>query len=303
MNKTAEFLVFGATGQQGGAVARALRADGREVRAFVRDPYSKKAQALMAVGITLAVGNLFDRASIDRAMEGIRGVFSVQASSPQGEISDEQEIKQGKDIADSALAAGVSHLVYSSSGAAGKGPTGMGHFDSKSEIENYVRALPISSTITRPASFMEMMMLPGMGLNTGNFFFFMQRDQQMQMIALEDLGRINAHILCNPQHFAGKVLEISGQALTGEDLEQAFSNAAGFPIHYQRFPDALLEQNSFLRRLTELVDNGIVAGVADIPALEKAFGEMMKLKQWLTGPGKPLFSAALNAPQADIALR
>lgn len=303
MKKTAEFLVFGTTGQQGGSVARALRAAGREVRAFVRDPYSEKAQALMAAGITLAVGNLFDRASIDRAMEGIRGVFSVQTSSPRGEISDEQEIFQGKAIADSALDAGVSHLVYSSSGAAGKGPTGMGHFDSKSEIEKYVRSLPISSTITRPASFMEMLMLPGMGLNTGNFFFFMQRNQTMQMIALEDLGRINAHILCNPQHFAGKVLEISSQSLTGEDLEYALSNAAGSPIHYQRFPDAMLKQNRFLRRLTELVDNGIVAGVADIPALEKEFGEMMKLEHWLTGSGKPLLKAALNAPQAEIALR
>ncbi|MEN0579903.1 NmrA/HSCARG family protein [Phytobacter palmae] len=303
MNQPAEFLVFGATGQQGGAVAHALRANGRKVRGFVRDPYSEKAKALMASGITLAVGNLFDRASIDRAMEGIQGVFSVQTSSPGGEVSDEQEIIQGKAIADSALAAGVSHLVYSSSGAAGKGPTGMGHFDSKSEIENYVRSLPVPSTITRPASFMEMLMLPGMGLNTGHFSFFMQRNQPMQMIALEDLGRINAHILCNPQQFAGKVLEISSQALTGEDLEYAFSNAAGFPIHYQRFSEALLTQNSFLRRLTELVDNGIVAGVADIPALEAMFGEMMKLEQWLTGPGKHLFSAALNAPQAEIALR
>lgn len=99
------------------------------------------------------------------------------------------------------------------------------------------------------------------------------------------------------------MLEISSQALTGEDLEYAFSNAADFPIHYQRFSEALLTQNSFLRRLTELVDNGIVAGVADIPALEAMFGEMMKLEQWLTGPGKHLFSAALNAPQAEIALR
>jgi hypothetical protein len=51
----------------------------------------------VAAGITLAVGNLFDRASIERAMVGI-GVFSVQASSPQGEISDEQEIIQGKPL-------------------------------------------------------------------------------------------------------------------------------------------------------------------------------------------------------------
>ena len=96
MTHTAEFLVFGATGQQGGAVARALRRAGRQVRAFVRNPHSEVARALTTEGITLAIGDLFDLASIDRAMSGIQGVFSVQTSSPAGEISDEQEVMQGK---------------------------------------------------------------------------------------------------------------------------------------------------------------------------------------------------------------
>jgi uncharacterized protein YbjT (DUF2867 family) len=56
MQNTPEFLVFGATGQQGGAVARALRQAGRQVRAFVRDPNSEKAKALVAGGMTLAIG-------------------------------------------------------------------------------------------------------------------------------------------------------------------------------------------------------------------------------------------------------
>lgn len=303
MTGTEEFLVFGVTGQQGGAVARALLANGRTVRGFVRDPQSDKAKALADEGVSLAVGDLFDRASIDRAMVGVRGVYSVQTSSPSGTVSDEQEVFQGKAIADSAVASGVEHLVYSSGGAAGKGHTGMGHFDSKSEIEDHIRSLPIPATITRPASFMEMMMLPGMGLNDGVFTFFMHPSQSMQMIALDDLGRISAEILCHPQRYAGQSLELSGQAITGEDLEQAFSRAAGHPIRYQRFPEELLATNAFLRKLTELVDNGVVAGVADIPALEREFGPMLTLEQWLSGPGRELFQAALNAPKANIALR
>lgn len=299
----AEFLVFGVTGQQGGAVARALRAKGRTVRGFVRDSQSDKAKALAKEGITLAVGDLFDRTSIDRAMVGVKGVFSVQASSPSGMVLDEQEVMQGKAVADSAVAAGVEHLVYSSGGAAGKGHTGMGHFDSKSEIENYIRSLRLPATITRAASFMEMMMLPGMGLNEGHFTFFMHPDQAMQMIALDDLGRINADILCQPERYAGQSLELSGQAITGNDLAKAFSHAAGRPIRYQRFSEALLASNAFLRRLTALVDNGVVAGVADIPALERQFGPMLTLVQWLAGPGKALFETALNAPKAGIALR
>ena len=303
MQQSLEFLFFGATGQQGGAVARALKARGKTVRAFVRDAQSDKARALAGLGIKLVVGDLFDRASIDRAMQGVNRVFSVQTSSPSGLVSDEQEVMQGKAIADSAVAANVEFLVYSSGGAAGKGLTGMGHFDSKSRIEEYIRSLPIAATITRPASFMEMMLLPGMGLNTGVFTFFMHRDQPMQMIALDDLGRINAEILCHPERYAGQALELSGQSITGEELECAFSLAAGRPIRYQRFSEELLANNLFLKKLTELVDNGVVAGIADIPALEREFGPMLTLKEWLKGAGKAPFDAALNMATADIALR
>jgi uncharacterized protein YbjT (DUF2867 family) len=303
MQQCKEFLIFGATGQQGGAVARALRARGETVRAFVRDPQSNNARALAELGIKLVVGDLFDRASIDRAMLGVNRVFSVQTSSPSGMVSDEQEVMQGKAVADSAVAANVEFIVYSSSGAAGKGLTGMGHFDSKSQIEEHIRSLPIAATITRPASFMEMMLLPGMGLNEGVFTFFMHPDQPMQMIALDDLGRINADILCHPELYVGQTLEISGQSVTGKNLESAFSLATGRPIRYQRFSEALLSSNSFLKKLTELVDNGVVAGIADIPALELKFGPMLTLKEWLSGSGKAPFEAALNAPIADIALR
>lgn len=303
MTQSNEILVFGVTGQQGGAVARALRAKGQAVRGFVRDANSEKAKALVAEGINLTVGDLFNRGSIDRAMQGVRAVFSVQTSSPSGTLSDEDEVTQGKNVVDSAVAAGVSHLVYSSGGAAGKGPTGMGHFDSKSRIEEHVRAQSFAWTITRPASFIEMMLLPGMGLNTGNFSYFMHPDQSMQMITLHDLGRINAEILLRPELYAGKALELSGQSITGDDLERAFTQAAGRPIRYQRFSDELLAQNAFLRELTALVDSGVVAGVADIAALEAQFGPMLLLDDWLEGEGRPLFTNALHAPQADIALR
>ncbi|WP_029619932.1 NmrA/HSCARG family protein [Pseudorhizobium marinum] len=303
MDQSEQFLVFGATGQQGGAVARALKAKGRKVRAFVRDPESGKAKALAAEGISLAIGDLFDPASIDRAMAGIAGVFSVQTSSPAGEITDEQEVWQGKAIADSALQQGVRHLVYSSGGAAGKGPTGMGHFDSKSQIEAYVRSLSIMSTITRPASFMEMMLLPGMGLPLGEFTFFMRPEQSMQMITVYDLGRINAEILVAPDQYAGKTIELASASVTGKDLQRAFTAAAGRAIAYRRFSDDLLVQNPFLSRLTELLDTGLLAGAADIPALKREFGHLTSLEEWLGGHGKLLFEAALVDNKAEVALR
>ncbi|QBJ16523.1 NmrA/HSCARG family protein (plasmid) [Agrobacterium sp. 33MFTa1.1] len=303
MNSGSEYLVFGATGQQGGAVARALKEKGQKVRAFVRDAHSEKSKALAAQDISLVVGDLFDPASIDRAMTGITGVFSVQTSSPGGEVTDVQEVEQGMAIADTALRHRVRHLVYSSSGASGKGTTGMGHFDSKSQIESYVRSLPISTTITRPATFMEMLMLPGMGLPNGEITFFMQPDQAMQMIAVRDLGRVNAEILLDPERYAGRDIELSGASVTGRDLEQAFTRVAGRPIVYSRFAESLLASNQFLASLVALVDNGVVAGAADIPALEREFGPFMSLEDWLESDGKPLFQAALNEKTMAVNLR
>lgn len=299
-------LVLGATGQQGGAVARALRCNGQPVRALVRDPFGDKAKALEAIGIELCQGDFSDLASIETAMSGIYGVFSVQPSSGQGAVygvTDEVEVRYGKAVADIALKHDVRHFVYTSVGAAGKGETGLGHFDSKTEIEEHVRGLGMRSTIVRPASFMEMLMLPGMGLDQGRFSFFMRPDQSMQFIAADDIGKIVALVFTDPERFAGKTIEIAGDEVTGTEMQEVLSRAAGRTITYSRFPDRLLEQNAFLGRLAELVDDGRCAGAADIGTLRREFGALTTLDVWLSGPGKPLFDVALQAEDAPVALR
>ena len=303
INKTV--LVFGSTGQQGGAVAKAMRTNGWSVRALVRQLDGAKAKELEANGIELHHGAFSDISSIEKAMSGAYGVFSVQPSSGQGDhgISDEQELRYGKTIADIAAAQGVQHLVYTSVAAAGKGKTGLGHFDSKTQIEDHIRGLGINSTILRPVTFMEMLMLPGMGLEQGTFSFFMRPDQSMQFIAVDDIGKIVASVFADPERFSGRTIEIAGDDITGNGLQGAFSRATGKKITYQRFPDSLLQQNALLGRLAELVDDGRCAGGADINALRTEFGCLMNIQQWLAGPGKPLLGAALRAPAAAVVLR
>lgn len=299
-------LVFGATGQQGGAVAAALRFGGWSVRALVRDIGSEKSESLASAGIELMPGDFSEEASIRSAMAGVYGVFSVQPSSGQGStygVSDEQEIRYGKLVADIAREYRVGHLVYTSVNAAGTEKTGMGHFDSKSEIENYIRALDVKSTIIRPAGFMELLMLPGMGLERDAYTSFLRRGQTGQVIAVADIGKIVAHIFSNPDRFIGRTLEIAGDELTGNSIEKSLSRAAGRPITYSRFPDSLLQENSFLRKLTELFDDGRLAGRADIDALRHEFGDLMSFDEWLAGPGRSHFEAAQNAGSTEIALR
>lgn len=299
-------LVLGATGQQGGAVARALRSAGWRVRALVRDPGAAKARALAAQGIELVRGDLADPSSPKAAAAGAHGVFSVQPSSGQGAahgVTDADEIRYGMAVADIALAGGVRHLVYSSAIAAGPMKTGIGHFDSKSEIEAHIRSLPIPSTVVRPSTLMEILALPGMGLGHGALTFFMRPDQPMQFIAVADIGRIVAAIFAAPATFRSRPIKIAGDAATGADLAAKFSQAAGRPIAYGRFPDSLLEQNAFLGGLARLVDEGRLAGRADLAALRREFPGLLTMDAWLAGPGRPALLAAMEAGGGAVALR
>lgn len=96
-------LVAGATGQQGSAVVRHLGACGFRVRALTRNPQSAKAQPLSRMGVEVVQGDLTDRASLDRVLEGIWGVFSVATPFEAGM---EAEVAQGKTLGDAAKAAG-----------------------------------------------------------------------------------------------------------------------------------------------------------------------------------------------------
>ena len=287
-------LVFGATGQQGGSVAAALRAAGWPVRALVRDPASAKSAALRAAGIDVVPGDFDDAASLHAAMQGVHGVFSVQPSSPTGIIGDDDEVRYGVSVADTAQESGVAHLVYSSGGAVGERPTGMGHFESKARIEAHLRTLPLAVTVIRPAAFMEMLVMPGFGLDQGTFNFFVRPDQAIQLQAVEDIGKTVAAIFADGPRFKGQTIDIASDAVTGRDLERLFTEAAGFPIRYARFSDEVLAANPFLRKLTDLVDDGILSGKADLDFCRALNPEQQTLRAWLAGTGRQAFKDALG---------
>ena len=68
-------LVTGATGQQGGAVARALLSRGHRVKALTRKPDSDAARQLMSAGADLVTGDLGDAASVLKAASGVGTMF------------------------------------------------------------------------------------------------------------------------------------------------------------------------------------------------------------------------------------
>lgn len=226
-------LVFGATGRQGGSVAKALLRAGWPVRALVLDSTRTASLELRRAGVELVQGSFEDRDVIRLAMGGAHGVFSVLP----GNLSADDEVRHGVTIGDIAAETGIEHFVYSSGASAGDVMTGVPRFDAKPRIEAHVRTLPITATVIRPMIFMEMLVRPGFGLDQGRLVSLIRPDHAIHLTAVEDIGKFAAAVFADEGRFGGETIKIASDRVTGGDLETAFTAAAGCPITYERFPD------------------------------------------------------------------
>ncbi|MEE9167078.1 MAG: NmrA/HSCARG family protein [Candidatus Neomarinimicrobiota bacterium] len=222
-------LVTGATGQQGGAVARHLLKGGWRVRALVRDPKKDNAQALAKQGAKLIRGDLYDRVSLEGALKGVYGAFSIQ-NFWLPDVGYEGEIKQGKLLADVANETGIEHFVYSSVGAAHRG-MGQKHFESKWIIEGYIKELGLPYTIVRPVAFMDNHNWWRPQISNGTLQSYgVRHDKRTQLIAVEDIGEIVAILFSEQQEYLGRTLEIAGDELTETEQVATFTKVIGRPV-------------------------------------------------------------------------
>jgi uncharacterized protein YbjT (DUF2867 family) len=275
--------VTGATGQQGGAVARKLLAEGWKVRALTRDPNKPAARALAEAGAELVAGDMDSRSELDAAFQGAYGVFSVQNFWLPNAGFD-GEIRQGKNVSDAAKAARVQHLVYSSVGSAHRG-MGQKHFESKWIIEQYIQSLDIPYTILRPVAFFENFNWERPAISNGIFNAMgLRPEKERQLVAVEDIAVFAALAFANPGQYLGKTIELAGDALTESKIADTFAKVIGRPV------TLTLPVGGGSRRSEEEMKamfnffNG-KAYDADIPALRKIHPGLLTLEQYLRRNG------------------
>ncbi|HVY40660.1 MAG TPA: NmrA/HSCARG family protein [Polyangia bacterium] len=231
MTKRGTILVTGATGKQGGEVARQLLAKGHPVRALTRDPAKPAAEALAQLGAELAVGNLDDAASVARAMDGAEAVFAVATPFEEGT---QAETRQGIAVADAAIAAGA-RLVYSSVANADR-QTGIPHFDSKFAVEQHIRARAGDATILAPVYFMENLGFIHAQLRDGVYASGLTPDRPLAQIAVSDIAATAVAVLEDPAAHAGKRYDLGAETLTGKQVIEVLSRVTGRPFTYYQLP-------------------------------------------------------------------
>ena len=263
-------LVSGATGQQGGAVARELLARGYRVRAMTRKTQGDPALSLAKLGAELVQGDLDDEVSVARALAGAWGAFSVQNT---WEAGVEKEEAQGKSFAKAARKAGVQHFVYTSVASAHR-KTGIPHFDNKWRVEETVRSLGFPShVVIRPVWFMENLLSPWFkpGIDGGKLILAVKPQTVLQMIAVEDIGKYGRWAFDDHQKLNGRAIDIAGDAHTMPDTAGIIGRAMGKPVEFVQVPIEEVRKSSVdYALMLEWFDR--VGYDVDIPATSKESG-------------------------------
>jgi uncharacterized protein YbjT (DUF2867 family) len=291
MDRTGKIIaVTGSTGQQGSAVARHLLRNGWAVRALTRDPNKDAAKALADQGAEIVLADNEDRASLDAAFAGVYGVFSVQ-NFWLPNVGAEGEVRQGKLTADAAKSANVQHFVYSSVGGSERG-SGIPHFESKREVEQYVHALGLPATVVRPVAFMDNFFWGRPYILNGMLQAFgLRPETRNQLVAVDDIGAFVALAFDNPQEFIGQSIEFAGDSLTEPQMADIFARVIGRPVMLTPPQGPMAEDPESLKMVAWFNESGYKA---DIPALRKRLPSLHTLEQWLRETGWE------NAPAPDL---
>jgi uncharacterized protein YbjT (DUF2867 family) len=218
-------VVIGGTGRQGGAVTRALLAQGWPVRAMSRRPEKPRARALVALGADVVRADMEDPGALDAAFAGAYGVYSVQSAAISGP---DGEVRQGRNVADAAHRAGIGHLVYGSS--RGERGVGVQAFESKGRIEDHLRDVGLPVTVLRPTAFMELMTDKDFFPAAGMWEVWPKLagwDVRIPWLSCHDLGVIAERVFADPDRFIGRELALAAEVRSLRECRDTYTRVMG----------------------------------------------------------------------------
>ncbi|NXM39271.1 NMRL1 protein, partial [Gymnorhina tibicen] len=244
-------VVFGATGAQGGSVARALLDDGTfKVRAVTRSPRKKEAEELRRRGAEVVKADQDDEASLERALAGAYGAFIV--TNFWEHCSKEKEIEQGRHLADLSKRQGLRHVVFSGLENVHQltgGRLEVLHFDGKGMVEEYFQKIGVPTTIIRLPFYFEnfLSIFKPQKAPQGDTFVLElpMGDTPMDGMAVEDLGPVVLCLLKSPGEYIGQVIGLSTGKLTEAEYAAILSQQTSKTVTASKLSPEEYEKQDF----------------------------------------------------------
>jgi len=237
-------LIIGATGLLGGEICRRLRAANQSVRALVRPTADKaKVENLKTLGVELVSGDLKDRASLDKACQGVSAVISTVSSTISRQAGDNiQTVDQEgqKRLVDAAREAGVDHFIFISYS---------GNIDidcpltrAKRAVEEHLRQSGLSFAILRPTAFIEIWLSPVLGFDFPNAKarIFGSGQGKISFISFVDVAQFATLCLDHPKA-KNATIELGGpEALSHLEVIAIFEELSNRQFEIEKVPEEAL---------------------------------------------------------------
>ena len=257
MSEQKIIAVVGATGAQGGGLARAILGDpdgGFAVRALTRNPQSENALALAARGADVVAADLDDVASLEAAFAGAYGAYCV--TNFWEHFSPDKEAAHAQNMVAAARSAGLQHVIWSTLEDTRRWvplhddrmPTLMGrhkvpHFDAKGEADRLFTEAGLPTTFLLTSFYWDNFIYFGMGPKRGPdgklALTLPMADKKLSGIAAADIGGCALGVFRNRAHYLGKTVGIAGAQLTGHEMALALGEALGEEVVYNAVTPAV----------------------------------------------------------------
>jgi len=240
-------LVVGATGMLGSEICHQLTALGKSVRGLVRDSSDPlKVSRLQAFGVETVQGDVRDRASLNRACQGVTAVITTVSAMPfsyQPGVNDLQtaDLNGVTNLIEAAKANQISQFIYASIPA-------MINLDfplqrAKREVERRLKESGLVYTILRPSCFMEVWLSPAVGFDPAHAkaAIYGMGQNPISWIAVHDVAQFAVASLDHPAA-KNAILDLGGpEALSPLDVVKLFEQASGHSFELQFVPKEALE--------------------------------------------------------------
>ncbi|KAG0044538.1 hypothetical protein BGZ83_010247 [Gryganskiella cystojenkinii] len=241
-------VVFGATGNQGGSIINTFLEDAElskkyHMRAVTRNVNKVEAMALQSKSAEVVQGDVDDALSLPRVLRGAHAVYLVTFTVYDDQLK-EREFRQGKAVADAAVAAHVSQIVFSTlppASTISKNKYAVTAFDVKYEIEQYIRTLPIKSAFFAPGSFMQNFQTWMHPQPTGDGTYVISgissQSSELPLIDIfADTGKWVAAAVENPDKYQGKIFCAATRVYTMDEILQILQKKTGKTVNYRQIP-------------------------------------------------------------------
>lgn len=239
MSRKRTILVTGATGSQGGSVAKALlQAGDFAVRILTRKPKSQKALELQKLGAEIVAGDMEDEARLEAAMDGCYGVFGVTNYWEHFK----KEFCLGMNLVEAVAVSGIQHFVLHTMPdykALSGGELEVPHCDIKAVLKSYSQELRLRATYLQVSFYYENFLnfFPLRQDQFGTFQFgFPQGRARLAMISAEDVGPIVAKAFAEPETYIGRTLTAVGEDETCNTYAATMTRVLGMPVQYNHIP-------------------------------------------------------------------